>query len=106
VSAIVDMVVPGKRPRAVQCGDESPRRMGRTEHLGNQEYGLLTSPSWKKLEKEEDHTLNVNTYILYNNKTIPEHLQDMFSANEPCLDKQVKKGHLNSLTILYKQQLL
>ena len=100
--AIVYMVVPGKRPRAVQDGDESPRRMGRTARLGNQEFWLLT----KSEKEEEGHTLNVNTYILYNNVTVPEHLQDMFSGNETCLDKQVREGHLNSLTIIYKLQLL
>ena len=60
VRAIVDIIVPGKRPRGDQerdgwmasegicrhCG--SHRRMHRTEHSGNQEFGLLTPPSGKR----------------------------------------------------------
>ena len=56
VRAVVDMIVPGKRSR----GDgwiasegicrycRSPRRMPRTEHSGNQEFGSLTPPNGKR----------------------------------------------------------
>ena len=60
VRAVVDMRVLGKRPRGDQEGDGwivsegicrhygSPRRMPRTEHSGNQEFGPLTPPSGKR----------------------------------------------------------
>ena len=60
VRAVGDMRVPGKRPRGDQEGDGwiafegicmhcgSPRRMRRTEHSGNQEFGPLTPPSGKR----------------------------------------------------------
>ena len=60
VRAVVDMRVPAKRPRGDQEGDGwiasegicrhcgSPRRMPRTEHSGNQEFGPLTPPSGKR----------------------------------------------------------
>ena len=65
VRAVVDMRVPGKRPRGDQegggwivsegicrhCG--SPQRMPRTEHSGNQEFGPLTPPSGKRRKEEE-----------------------------------------------------
>ena len=56
VRAIIDIIVPGKKPRGRprgrwiasegtcrNCG--SPRRMPRTEHSGNQDFGPLTPPS-------------------------------------------------------------
>ena len=58
--AVVDMSVPGKRPRGDQEGDGwtafegicrhcgSPHRMARTENSGNQEFGPLTPPSGKR----------------------------------------------------------
>ena len=59
VIAVGDMRVPGKRPRGRprgrwmasegmcrHCG--SPRRMRRTQHSGNQEFGPLTPPSGKR----------------------------------------------------------
>jgi len=59
VRAIVDMIVPGNRPKGRprgrwiasegtcrHCG--SHRRMHRTEHSGNQEFRLLTQPSGKR----------------------------------------------------------
>ena len=60
VRAVGDMRVPGKRPGGDQEGDGwmasegtcrhcgSPRRMHRTEHSGNQEFGPLTPPSGKR----------------------------------------------------------
>ena len=60
VGAVVDMTVPGKRPRGDQEGDGwiasegicrhcgSPQRIPRTEHSGNQEFGPLTPPSGEK----------------------------------------------------------
>ena len=66
VRAVVDMRVPGKRPRGDQKGDGcivsegicrhcgSPQRMPRTEHSGNQEFGPLTPPSGKKRKEEEE----------------------------------------------------
>ena len=56
----VDMIVPGKRPRGDQEGDGwiasegtcmncgSPRRIPRTGHSGNQEFGPLNPPSGKR----------------------------------------------------------
>ena len=64
VRAVVDMIVPGQRPRGDQEGDGwiasegtcrncgSPRRMPRREHSGNQEFGPLTPPSGKKAKKK------------------------------------------------------
>ena len=60
VRAVGDIRVPGKRPRGDQEGDGwmasegicrhcgSPRKMRRTEHSGNQEFGPLTPPSGKR----------------------------------------------------------
>ena len=73
VRAVGDMRVPGKRPRGDQevdgwmasegigrhCG--SPRRMHRTEHSGNQEFGPLTPPSGKRLRRRRKNQL---IYIL------------------------------------------
>ena len=69
VRAIVDMIVPGKRPRGRprgwiasegicrNCG--SPRGMPRTEHSGNQEFGPLTP-----LRGEEK--INLFIVLMYN----------------------------------------
>ena len=60
VRAVGDMIVPRKRPRGDQEGDGwiasegicrhcgSPRRMHRTEHSRNQEFGQLTPPSGER----------------------------------------------------------
>ena len=70
--AIVDMIVPGKRPRGDQEGDGciaskgtcrhcgSPQRMPRTEHSGNQEFGPLTPPSGKRRRRRY-----IYIYIIY-----------------------------------------
>ena len=65
VRAVVDMIVPGKRPRGDEwiasegicrhCG--SPQRMSRTEHSGNQEFGPLTPPSGKRRRRRKDNSL-------------------------------------------------
>ena len=55
VRAIVCIIVPGKRMDGVRrdicrnCG--SPRRMPRTEHSGNQEFGPLTLRSGKRRKR-------------------------------------------------------
>ena len=68
VRAVVDMRVPGKRPRGDQEGDGwiasegicrhcgSPQRMSRTEHSGNQEFSPRTPPIVGKGEEEETRT--------------------------------------------------
>ena len=73
VRAVGDMRVPGKRPWGDQEGDgwiasegicrncRSPRRMSRTEHSGNQEFGPLTPPT-DMLEKAKK-TIFVLTLI-------------------------------------------
>ena len=75
VRAVGDMRVPGKRPRGDQEGDgwmasegicrhcESPRRMHRTEHSGNQEFGPLT-PSGKRRRRIYIYSRNIYIYSL------------------------------------------
>ena len=58
VRAVGDMIVPGRRPRGRPRGGwmdcvrrgilRSTRKMHRTEHSGNQEFGPLTPPSGKR----------------------------------------------------------
>ena len=78
VRAVVDMIVPGKRPRGDQEGDGwiasegicrhcgSPRRMPRTEHSGNQEFGRLTPPSGerRRRRRKQLHKYNNVTSIV------------------------------------------
>ena len=61
VRAVGDMRVPGKRPRGrwmdgVQRDMQAPRRMRRTEHSGNQEFGPLTPPSGKRQRRRSTPT--------------------------------------------------
>ena len=69
VRAVVDMILPGKRPKGDQEGDGwlasertyrnsgSPQRMPRTEHSGNQEFGPPTPPSGKRRRRRISSTL-------------------------------------------------
>ena len=66
VRAVVDMMVPGKIPRGDQEGNGciapegtcrhcgSPRRMPRTEHPGNQEFGPMTPSSGKRRRRNRN----------------------------------------------------
>ena len=68
VRAVVDMRVPGKRPRGDQEGDGWIVSEGicrycgspRTEHSGNQEFGRLTPPSGKRLKKKKKNIIIVS----------------------------------------------
>ena len=68
VTAVVDMMVPGKN----QEGDvwivsegkcRSPRRMPRTEHSGNQEFGPLTPPSGERRRRRNGLDVDMALYI-------------------------------------------
>ena len=76
VRAVVDMIVPGKRPRGRwvsegtcrHCG--SPQRMPRTEHSGNQEFGPLTPPSGKRRRRRRRHLCNIHALQILKNTMV------------------------------------
>ena len=97
VRAVVDMIVPGKRPRGDQEGDGliaseaicrhcgSPRTMPRTEHSGNQEFGPQTPPSGKRRRRRRRRRA---ARFCLNNYT---------SREAGCLSKMLKQLHLQQL---------
>ena len=73
VRAVGDMRVPGKGQGGDQEGDGwmasegicrhcgSPWMTHRTEHSGNQEFGLLTPPSGKRRRRRRRYVIHLNT---------------------------------------------